>query len=104
MPHSDAEPSSVALASSNGGYLRRSEPLAEPTARTSAGLWRNARRSYLKRNWRLRLETSMVSMSMTSMLPNPVSAKSLSSSQPRPPAPTHSTRQSFCALARCSEG
>ena len=37
----------------------------------------------------------MVSMSITSMLPKPVSARSLSSSQPRPPAPTHSTRQSF---------
>lgn len=41
-----------------------------------------------KRNWRLRLETSMVSISITSILPNPERARSLRSSQPRPPAPT----------------
>lgn len=38
----------------------------------------------------------MVSMSMTSMLPKPDSARSFSSSQPRPPAPTHSTRADVC--------
>lgn len=40
----------------------------------------------------------MVSMSMTSMLPKPVRARSLSSSQPRPPAPTHRMRQLVCAM------
>lgn len=44
--------------------------------------------SYLKRNCLLRLDTSIVSISMTSMLPNPVSARSLRSSHPSPPAPT----------------
>lgn len=44
-----------------------------------------------KRNWRLRLEMSMVSMSMTSMFVNPVSARSLSSSHPSPPAPITNT-------------
>ncbi len=43
-----------------------------------------------KRNWRLRFETSIVSMSMTSILPKPERARSLRSSQPRPPAPTTS--------------
>ena len=59
------------------------------------GVTEGLRGRHLNRNWRLRLDTSMVSMSMTSMLPKPDSARSLSSSQPRPPAPTHSTRASF---------
>ena len=49
--------------------------------------------AHRKRNCLFKLETSIVSMSMTSMLPKPVKAKSLSSSQPSPPAPTQSTRQ-----------
>ena len=53
--------------------------------------------AHRNRNCRFRLDTSMVSMSMTSMLPKPDSARSLSSSQPRPPAPTHSTRADVCA-------
>mmetsp|Transcript_26733 Transcript_26733/g.64996 ORF Transcript_26733/g.64996 Transcript_26733/m.64996 type:complete len:297 (-) Transcript_26733:133-1023(-) len=46
------------------------------------------------RNCRFRFDTSMVSMSITSILRKPVSARFLSSSQPRPPAPITSTRQS----------
>lgn len=49
----------------------------------------------LKRNCRLRLDTSIVSMSITSMLPKPVRARSLRSSHPRPPAPTTSTLQAW---------
>lgn len=44
---------------------------------------------YLNKNWRFRLEMSMESMSITSMFPKPLRARSLSSSHPRPPAPTH---------------
>lgn len=61
----------------------------------------SASAQHLNRNCRLRLDTSMVSMSMTSMFPKPDSARSLSSSQPRPPAPTHSTRQSSCSQFTC---
>jgi len=46
-----------------------------------------AHSTHLKRNWRLRLETSMVSMSIVSMFPNPESARSLRSSHPSPPRP-----------------
>ena len=52
--------------------------------------WGNGK-SDLKRNWRLRLETSMVSISMTSMFLNPDRARSLSNSHPKPPAPTTKT-------------
>lgn len=52
--------------------------------------------AHLNRNCLFKLDTSIVSMSMTSILPNPVKAKSFSNSQPRPPAPTHSTRQLSC--------
>eukprot|EP00967_Tisochrysis_lutea_P148107 scaffold282382_cov36-Tisochrysis_lutea.AAC.2 len=57
---------------------------------------------FLKRNWRLRLETSIVSMSITSIRPNPESARSLRSSQPRPPAPTTRMRACCCMNARMS--
>ena len=65
---------------------------AAPTRRRCRRL-QGARRgaAHLNRNWRLRLDTSMVSMSITSMLPKPLRARSLSSSQPSPPAPTTST-------------
>ena len=49
------------------------------------------KKSDLKRNWRLRLETSILSMSMTSSSLKPDKAKSFSNSQPNPPAPTTST-------------
>mmetsp|Transcript_47298 Transcript_47298/g.148693 ORF Transcript_47298/g.148693 Transcript_47298/m.148693 type:complete len:211 (-) Transcript_47298:145-777(-) len=55
-----------------------------------------------KRNCRLRFETSIVSMSMTSILPKPESARSLRSSQPSPPAPTTSTRACCCMNERIS--
>jgi hypothetical protein len=41
----------------------------------------------LKRNWRLRLLMSMVSMSMTWISLKPESARLARISQPRPPAP-----------------
>src|SRR5579871_680314 len=44
-------------------------------------------RGYLNRNWRFKLETSMVSISITWMSLNPDRAKFLRISQPRPPAP-----------------
>ena len=44
--------------------------------------------AHLNKNWRLRLDTSIVSRSMTWICLKPVSAKSFSSSQPSPPAPT----------------
>ena len=47
--------------------------------------------AYLKRNWRLRLETSIRSMSITSRFRKPERAKSLRSSHPKPPAPTTNT-------------
>ena len=43
------------------------------------------------RTWRLRLDTSMVSRSITSMSVKPVSTRFFSSSHPMPPAPTTST-------------
>lgn len=49
--------------------------------------------AHRNKNCRFRLDTSIVSMSITSICPNPVRAKSFSSSQPRPPAPTTSTLQ-----------
>lgn len=45
-----------------------------------------------KRNWRLRLERSIVSRSMMWMEPKPERRRFLSSSQPMPPAPTRRTR------------
>ena len=43
------------------------------------------------KNWRFRLLTSMVSISMTSIFLNPLSARSFSSSHPSPPAPRTKT-------------
>ncbi len=60
--------------------------------------------AHLKRNWRLRLDTSMVSMSMTSMCTKPVSARSLRISQPRPPAPTHRMRHASDRMNSRSSG
>lgn len=45
----------------------------------------------LNKNWRLRLVTSMRSISMTSRFRKPVRAKSFNNSQPKPPAPTTNT-------------
>ena len=52
---------------------------------------RGRMRNHLKKNWRLRLVTSIRSMSITSRLQNPERAKSLRSSQPNPLAPTTKT-------------
>lgn len=46
-----------------------------------------AREPHRKRNWRFKLETSMVSISITWMSPNPSSAKFARISHPSPPAP-----------------
>ena len=54
---------------------------------------------YLKRNWRLRLVTSIVSMSITSSFLKPDKAKSFNNSHPNPPAPTTNT---FTYSARSS--
>ena len=49
-----------------------------------------------KRNYQLRLETSIVSISMTSSFLKPDKAKSFSNSQPKPPAPTTKTLTYSC--------
>ena len=57
------------------------------------------------RNWRLRFDTSMVSMSITSMLRKPDSARFLRISHPRPPAPiTSSLAVSLIAVIEGSPG
>eukprot|EP01139_Manchomonas_bermudensis_P006253 Amastigsp_a176762_80.p3 type:complete len:115 gc:universal Amastigsp_a176762_80:938-1282(+) len=54
------------------------------------------------RNCRLRFDTSIVSMSTTSMLPKPRRARFLRSSQPRPPAPMTRMRHSVRNHSRAS--
>lgn len=52
--------------------------------------------------YRLRLDNSIVSMSIMWICLNPIRARFLSSSHPRPPAPTTSTRQWSRSICRLS--
>ena len=53
-----------------------------------------------KRNWRLRLDRSIVSKSITSMFSNPDKTRFFSNSHPIPPDPTTKTRQLLICHAR----